>query len=185
MPANKWYAKIKANPRRYAIYKEILKENWKRWYAELKADPQRYATSQKKWKKRNTKRWQKIKADPQKHAEYLKKKREQRNYKEIYKKNRKKILKYNKGWRDNLRKEIINAYGNKCECCGETRYEFLCIDHKNGNGEQHRRRLRKDAGVDFYCWLRKQGFPKEEFRLLCHNCNMSLGLYSYCPHNKT
>ena len=28
------------------------------------------------------------------------------------------------------------------------------------------------------------GFPKDKYRLLCHNCNQSMGWYGYCPHQK-
>jgi hypothetical protein len=29
--------------------------------------------------------------------------------------------------------------------------------------------------------LIKNNFP-DGFQVLCHNCNMSIGLYGYCPH---
>lgn len=83
-----------------------------------------------------------------------------------------------------LKLEIINAYGGKCECCGETNIEFLTIDHINGNGKEHRNEIKKESGIDLYRWLRKNNFPTDNFRLLCMNCNFSLGKYGYCPHNK-
>jgi len=58
--------------------------------------------------------------------------------------------------------------------------EFLAIDHINGGGEKERRKLRR-GGVNFCIWLRSHDFPKG-YRVLCHNCNMSLGIYGYCPH---
>lgn len=85
--------------------------------------------------------------------------------------------------RSDLRAEVIAAYGGKCSCCGESRPEFLTIDHINGNGNQHRHSLKK-FGVNFYHWLRQQGYPQEEYRLLCFNCNCSLGFFGYCPHEK-
>src|SRR5439155_21290455 len=33
--------------------------------------------------------------------------------------------------RSKLRREVIESYGNKCQCCGETQYEFLTINHVN------------------------------------------------------
>ncbi len=77
-----------------------------------------------------------------------------------------------------LRRLALDAYGNKCECCGETQYEFLAIDHIEGGGRQHRRSI-----GNIYYWLRDNDFP-EGFRILCHNCNMSHGFYGYCPHNQ-
>ena len=77
-----------------------------------------------------------------------------------------------------LRSDALAAYGGKCVCCGETTYEFLCIDHVGGGGSQHR----KSIGVsNIYPWLAKQGYPPG-FRVLCHNCNMADGFYGECPH---
>jgi len=36
---------------------------------------------------------------------------------------------------------------------------------------------------NFYRWLKQNNFP-EGFRVLCINCNFSLGIYGYCPHEK-
>jgi hypothetical protein len=82
------------------------------------------------------------------------------------------------------RAATIAAYGGKCECCGESHHEFLGIDHVNGNGAEHRRSIRKGCGLSFYRWLQAQGYPKEEFRLLCWNCNLARGFYGYCPHER-
>ena len=90
---------------------------------------------------------------------------------------------YQRRWRVKQRKKVLVAYGSKCECCGETNSEFLTIDHINGGGTQHRKSI-GGGGTPFFAWLIKQGFPKDEFRLLCMNCNFSMGKYGYCPHNK-
>lgn len=84
-----------------------------------------------------------------------------------------------------LRKEVLNAYGGKCACCGENASEFLAIDHVNGGGGKHRKEVGGAGGSHFYAWLKHQGFPQDEFRLLCHNCNFSRGKYGYCPHELT
>ena len=81
-----------------------------------------------------------------------------------------------------LKREIIDAYGGKCVCCGEQAYEFLTIDHINGRPP--RRERGKTRGNHMYADLKKAGFPKDEFRLLCMNCNFSRGMYGYCPHQK-
>ena len=80
-----------------------------------------------------------------------------------------------------LRVETIIAYGSHCACCGEDTFEFLAIDHINGGGA-YQRNVLKRRGVNFYRWLKKQGFPKDEYQLLCHNCNMAKGFYGICPH---
>ncbi len=80
-----------------------------------------------------------------------------------------------------LRLEALEHYGNghpQCACCGEDRMEFLAIDHIYGGGGQHRK---KEGIHHLVRWLKKNGYPPG-FRVLCHNCNFSLGAYGYCPH---
>lgn len=89
----------------------------------------------------------------------------------------------NKRYRD----EIIAAYGGKCSCpgCPETRPEFLTIDHIADDGAKHRRSLfgRNNCGsAKMYAWLKKQGFPKDNYQLLCHNCNWVKHRFGSCPH---
>jgi hypothetical protein len=70
-----------------------------------------------------------------------------------------------------------------CVCCGEDKVEFLVIDHVDGGGNKQRKELgRRWAGTQFFRWLHLQGYPKG-YRVLCHNCNFSLGAYGYCPHH--
>lgn len=87
-----------------------------------------------------------------------------------------------KAARELLRTEVLLAYGHRCACCAEAVREFLCVDHIRGGGCQHRKSL--GAGGRFYNWLKRQGFPRDEFRLLCHNCNLARGFYGYCPHER-
>ena len=83
-------------------------------------------------------------------------------------------------WRQTLRDQVFARYGESCACCGEDHREFLCIDHIDGGGTQHRREVGK-GGIEFYSWLRKNGWP-EGYRTLCHNCNQARGAYGFCPH---
>lgn len=76
-----------------------------------------------------------------------------------------------------IRITTLNAYGNACQCCGESTYEFLSIDHMNNDGSAHR----KEVGNKICRWLRKNNYP-EGFQILCHNCNQAKGLYGTCPH---
>ena len=116
---------------------------------------------------------------------------------ERYHKNPQKSTKQTMEWRKNNRKQhrqvakerriqiklnVINHYGGKCACCGETAIEFLCVDHINNDGAEHRKQQRSVAyGNNFYQWIIRNSYP-EDLRILCHNCNISLGLYGYCPH---
>jgi len=99
-----------------------------------------------------------------------------------YQKNRDK---YNQSQREEyhqLINEVIDGYGGKCKCCGETRKEYLTIDHKNGNGRKHRKEIGV-TGSGFYRWLKENNYP-EGFQILCFNCNCGKGSYSVCPHNE-
>ncbi len=91
------------------------------------------------------------------------------------------IKKRAREWYYKLRKECINSYGGKCECCGETEFHFLTIDHVNGGGTKHRMRL--GGGTNYLREIRKLGFP-EGYRVLCYNCNNALYSLGFCPHTK-
>lgn len=82
-----------------------------------------------------------------------------------------------------IRIEVIAAYGGKCACCGESTYEFLGIDHIHGGGVKERKETKR-RGKQFYAWLKRQGFPKDKYQLLCHNCNLAKGFYGECPHQR-
>ena len=78
-----------------------------------------------------------------------------------------------------LKQEVIAAYGGFCSCCGENTAAFLSIDHIYNDGAEHR----KNIGIsNLYKWLKKNGFPKDRYQLLCFNCNMAKGFLGECPH---
>lgn len=84
-----------------------------------------------------------------------------------------------------LRDEILSAYGNKCQCCGETTQRFLSVDHVNNDGAEHRRQENMQGGQALYRWLRDHDFPKEGFQLLCFNCNLGKAQNGgICPHQQ-
>jgi hypothetical protein len=87
---------------------------------------------------------------------------------------------------DNARRikaEMISAYGGRCVCCGETEEAFLTVDHIFGKGHEHRGK-EGIRGTQIYWWLKKQGYPKDAYQLLCFNCNCAKGLRGMCPHQK-
>lgn len=90
---------------------------------------------------------------------------------------------YKKNYYLNLKMSLINGYGGICECCGEHEAYFLTIDHINGGGRKETKTLKK-IGSSFYKYLIDNGYPKDNYRLLCYNCNCSRGYYGYCPHEK-
>lgn len=77
--------------------------------------------------------------------------------------------------------EVLKNYGEKCACCGEGEIEFLTIDHIEGGGGLHRKKLRDSGEFHIYRWLKKNHWPKG-YRVLCLNCNGARGFFGYCPH---
>lgn len=83
-----------------------------------------------------------------------------------------------KKWNWDSKMKALNAYGAKCQCCGEKEPIFLAIDHINNDGAKHRKELSNKQTI--YTWLRKNNYPTG-FQVLCHNCNMAKA-WGECPH---
>jgi len=91
------------------------------------------------------------------------------------------LQKYNHKFHSDRKLKVLNHYTDnnpQCQCCGESNIDKLCVDHINGGGNDHRNEINSNI-ID---WLVKSNFP-EGFRVLCENCNKSLGLFGYCPHH--
>lgn len=72
-------------------------------------------------------------------------------------------------------------YGGRCSCCGERDPRLLTLEHKNGGGNEHRRR----CGGTSTCVLKdvkRLGWPKDDFDILCFNCNLASSGGKICPH---
>ena len=93
----------------------------------------------------------------------------------------------NISYRKRTRQKFLELYGNECSCCGEKHVEFLTLDHIQGDGAQERKRLGGNYALYLYA-IKLFNSNKEEalkqHRILCWNCNCSIGVYGYCPHNK-
>lgn len=77
------------------------------------------------------------------------------------------------------RDRILMKYGNRCECCNESRREFLAMDHVYGGGMKERKTI-GPTGI----WKKLDKNDRlPEYRILCHDCNMALGFYGYYPHD--
>lgn len=113
-----------------------------------------------KAKEKGQRTWEKLKEDPDRYARYLN-----------AASNRQRRLKV----------KVLEHYAGgppRCECCGTDAIEFLTLDHIDGGGYKHR----KEVGANVYQWVVRTGYPKDIFRILCLNCNFSVGHYGYCPH---
>lgn len=82
-----------------------------------------------------------------------------------------------------LKDECLKQYGEKCLCCGEQNKRFLTLEHKERNGNNHRKKLFKHnvGGVHMYRWLKKNKFPKG-YAILRMNCNWATRYGDVCPH---
>jgi len=74
---------------------------------------------------------------------------------------------YQGKYRENVRHEMIEAYGGKCVVCRENDPIVLVLDHIDDDAWEDKR----VGGYNLYLQLRRQGWPKGRYQLLCHNCN--------------
>lgn len=79
-----------------------------------------------------------------------------------------------------IRELAYSGYGSACSCCGESEFEFLCIDHVYGGGARDRK---KHSTYQIARRVIELGFP-DEYQVLCHNCNLAKGFFGECPHQR-
>jgi hypothetical protein len=116
-------------------------------------------------------------------AKYLrsnKKRSEAGKFRAHYLKNKTRYAENGRRRAQGIKLEVINNYGGKCACCGESNLIFLAIDHIDGGGRKHLESLGINAGCIFHRWLKKNNFP-QGFQVLCHNCNFAKS-NGGCPH---
>lgn len=98
--------------------------------------------------------------------------------------NRDRLRKYNRAWRTSYKSQVLQHYGMKCACCGESDIRFLTIDHRDGGGRKHREEIGTGPGVPFYRWLKANNYP-EGYTVLCFNCNCGRSVNGgICPHKE-
>lgn len=90
---------------------------------------------------------------------------------------RDRALKNMKAYHQNLKREVLMAYGGlRCVKCGRSDIEALTLDHVENNGKAHRKELYggngKYTSSGFYRLMRKNGYP-EGFQVLCSSCNLA------------
>lgn len=81
-----------------------------------------------------------------------------------------------------IRQELLTAYGACCMCCGETALPFLTLEHINHDGATHRREVGESSNV--YRDLKRRGWPREGYAILCMNCNFATRFGDPCPHKR-
>lgn len=105
-----------------------------------------------------------------------------KQYKREWKtRNKSQVQAYDTMRRAELKQAALTAYGGKCSCCGETEFEFLAIDHVNGDGAAHRKLIKRNS---IYSVLKKDNYP-DTFQILCMNCNWSSYIgKGICKHKR-
>jgi hypothetical protein len=94
--------------------------------------------------------------------------------KELYKGQRKR---YADNYFQALKARFIELYGGRCECCGESIKEFICLDHIKGVN----RKYKHETGANAYIRAIRE-HDTTEYRILCNNCNQATRLGRICPH---
>jgi hypothetical protein len=85
-----------------------------------------------------------------------------------------------------LKKLVLLKYSDNkliCNCCGESIYEFLTIDHVNGGGGQERK---KRSAINFLRFLLREPLDLTKYQVLCYNCNCfnKNKKEIICPHKR-
>lgn len=109
-----------------------------------------------------------------------------RNHRKLHKEQ---ISIHDKNKRLKLKQEFMKEYGGVCICCGESNICFLSIDHIDGKGKEHRLKLgiskRGGSTSNVLRDIRKRGWPKDNYRILCYNCNIARAQNNgICPHEE-
>jgi 5-methylcytosine-specific restriction endonuclease McrA len=112
-------------------------------------------------------------------------------YKNPKPRDRARLRSWQKEHNQKKRLEVLQHYGGKCVCCGQTNPLFLTIDHKNSDGNRDPRARGRSgfriSGLGWYMKLIKLGFP-DDFQVLCWNCNHAKEIYGggiACPCSST
>lgn len=142
------------------------------------------------WRKRNPEKWAAYA-----HKWYLGNKEKKKQTMKIWEiKNADKIAVRRKKWRDankehratsqrelllGYKRLVVAAYGGACSCCGENEIAFLTVEHLDKNGKEHRK-----VRGNFYGYLVKNKFPKDNLTILCMNCNWAERNKFKCPHKR-
>jgi hypothetical protein len=90
---------------------------------------------------------------------------------------------YQRKYRRMVFRNVLEAYGSKCECCSETEELFLTVEHLNNDGAEHRRKFKGDW-VTMMLDIRSQGYP-DTYTIRCYNCNSGRQRNGgVCPHKQ-
>jgi len=79
---------------------------------------------------------------------------------------------------DDVKWSVFSVYSNSnipyCKSCNETNFDYLELDHINGDGYKQKNDVgHRQGGDNFYRKLKRLGYPnKDKYQVLCSNCNL-------------
>jgi len=82
--------------------------------------------------------------------------------------------------RSDIRDNMLDFYGARCACCGESLRSALTFDHVRGGGCADIRANGKSIAMRLW----NGETPKETCQVLCYNCNQSKANRLYCEHQR-
>ena len=135
-----------------------VREHKRKWYLDHR---EREIERGKKWKLDHPERWEVIR------RRWYDAHKKEAVARAIERNRTQGVLEYNQ----RKKIDVLTHYGNgspECVLCGHDKLTSLSIDHINGNGNKHRREIKK---CNTYRWLMKNNYP-EGFRTLCMNCQL-------------
>lgn len=77
------------------------------------------------------------------------------------------------------RAQAIRLLGGQCVCCGETRFQFLEIDHVFNDGAVERKSFNNTQLARRFLAGRAD---VTRYQLLCGNCHNAKSYHGVCPH---
>lgn len=102
--------------------------------------------------------------------------------KDYRKRNRVKLNTHSRDHKRRIKERVIQHYGGKCVCCGESNIKFLTIDHTDNNGKEMR--SVHGIGSTFYLWIERNNYPTS-LQVMCYNCNCGRAHNdNVCPHTE-
>jgi len=188
-----YWKRLKADPIRHAAFLQRKRDTYdpekrRQDFQRTKANPELYERAKQRtreWYKSNREYRrlydQRYNAEHKDTPEY-RERMQKHSHKYYHKRNHK------KEWRDHhlkkqidLRNTMLDAYGAKCNCCGETIRAFLTLSHVNNDGAEERRKIGKNPKV---MWRKAIAeVDSGRYELLCWNCNAGAKSNGgVCPH---
>ena len=124
-----------------------------------------------KQKEKDPVAWSKKRSDARKKLYYKDVSKTRKYYSSLFKEQRRM-----------LRLQMIAAYGGCCTCCGEREPTFLTLEHIHGDGKKLRKQY-WNSSLSLYRAIRREGYPKDKYTILCMNCNFARK-WGTCPHQR-